>query len=294
MADALGKTLRVALEAKQALIVPGAGNALAARVIEDLGFQAAYVSGAGVTNMFLGLPDLGFISLTQLAEHTAAMRDAVSIPLIVDADTGFGNALNVRQSVRVLERAGANAIQIEDQVMPKRCGHFSGKDVEPVDEMVSKIKAAVDARVSGDLLVIARTDARAIHGFDAAMDRAARMIEAGADLTFVEAPLNVGEIEAIASRLSVPQVTNMVIGGKTPIVDHGELVRMGYGMVLYANAALQGALTGMQQVLGELKEKGRLDEGNPLIADFRERQRIVRKPLFDALDARYSSRQEDR
>jgi 2-methylisocitrate lyase-like PEP mutase family enzyme len=286
-----GLFLRTALQAKTALLVPGAANALSARVIADLGFQAIYVSGAGVTNTFLGIPDLGFISLPELAQHTSAMRDAVDLPLIVDADTGFGNALNVRHTVRVLERAGANAVQLEDQVSPKRCGHFTGKDVISVAEMVAKVYAAVDARRSENFLIIARTDARAIHGFEAAIERAQRLIEAGADVTFVEAPESLEEVRQIPQRLSAPQLVNMVIGGKTPIVDLVELEKMSFGMVLYANAALQGAIAGMQNALRALKINGRLDEdGSGLVADFRERQRLVQKPLFDSFEKKYATK----
>jgi len=146
------------------MLVPGASNALAARIIEDLGFEAVYLTGAGATNSFWGLPDLGFISLTEIAQHAAAIREAVSIPVVVDSETGFGNALNVRHSVRVLERAGADAVQIEDQIMPKKCGHFADKAVIPAEEMAGKIKAAVDARDSNDFLIIARTDAVAVEG----------------------------------------------------------------------------------------------------------------------------------
>src|SRR5579864_7183271 len=159
-----GKILRSKLEERRGLLVPGAANALAARVIEDLGFEAVYVSGAGVTNTFWGMPDLAFISLTEIAQHTTAIREAVEIPVLVDADTGFGNALNVRHCVRVLERAGADAIQLEDQTMPKKCGHFDNKSVISAEEMAGKIKAAVDARTRRDLLIIARTDALATEG----------------------------------------------------------------------------------------------------------------------------------
>jgi len=181
-----GKLLRAKLAERRGMLVPGAANALAARVIEDLGFEAVYVSGAGVTNTYWGMPDLGFVSLTEIAQHTAAIREAVDIPVLVDADTGFGNALNVRHTVRTLERAGADAIQLEDQTMPKKCGHFENKSVISTEEMAGKIKAAVDARTSSDFLVIARTDAIAVHGFDAAIERAQRYVEAGADVTFVE------------------------------------------------------------------------------------------------------------
>lgn len=283
-----GQILRTKLEERRALIVPGAADALAARVIASLGFEAVYVTGAGVTNELLAMPDLGFISLPELAQQTARIRDAVELPILVDADTGFGNPLNVRHAVRVLERAGANAIQIEDQVFPKRCGHFSGKEVIPAGEMAAKISAAVDARHDSNFLIVARTDARAGQGFQAAIDRAARWIEAGADVTFVEAPQTLDEVRRIPALLRVPQVINMVPGGKTPIVNAADLASMGYALVLYANAALQGALAGMQAALTELRTRGILEESSGKIATFAERQRLVQKPLFDDLERKYS------
>ena len=283
-----GKLLRSKLEERRGLVIPGAADALAARVIASLGFEAVYITGAGVTNALLGMPDLGFISLPELAQQTAAIRDAVELPIIVDADTGFGNPLNVRHTVRVLERAGANAIQIEDQVFPKRCGHFSGKQVIAAEEMAAKIKAAVDARRSADFLIVARTDARAVDGFQAAIDRAANWIDAGADVTFVEAPESLDEVQRIPALLRVPQIINVVTGGKTPIVDATTLASLGFAAVLYANAALQGAIAGMQAALSELKAKGFLDETSGKIASFAERQKLVQKPLFDELERKYS------
>jgi 2-methylisocitrate lyase-like PEP mutase family enzyme len=288
--DHFGKLLRSKLEERRGLLVPGAADALAARVIASLGFEAIYITGAGVTNTLLGLPDLGFISLPELSQQTSAIRDAVELPIIVDADTGFGNPLNVRHTVQVLERAGANAIQIEDQVFPKRCGHFSGKQVIVAEEMTAKIKAAADARRSGDFLIIARTDARADHGFQAAMDRANLYIDAGADVTFVEAPESIEEMKRIPTHLRAPQLINIVPGGKTPIVDAATLGSMGFAMVLYANAALQGAVAGMQAALSELKARGILDESSGKIATFAERQRLVQKPLFDELERKYSNK----
>lgn len=281
-----GAVLRAKLEERRGLLVPGCGNALAARLIETMGFEAVYLSGAGLTNNFYGIPDLGFISLQDVAQHTAAIRDAVALPLIVDADTGFGNALNVRQTVRTLERAGANAIQLEDQVMPKKCGHFAGKAVIEAAEMAGKVKAAVDARVDRDFLIIARTDARAAVGLEDALERAQRYAEAGADVTFVEAPISVEELRRIAA-LPCPQVVNIVIGGKTPALAAGEFARLRFGMVLYANAALQGAVRGMANALGRLQERGILEEDPALVATFAERQELVQKDLFDALEARY-------
>ena len=283
------KQLKQLVEARSGLIVPGAFNALSATVIADLGFQAIYVTGAGVTNMWFGMPDQGFMGLHEIAEHTARIRDAVQVPLIVDADTGFGNALNVVHTVRTLERAGADCIQLEDQVAPKRCGHFNGKEVISTEEAVDKIKAAVDARRDPDLLIMARTDAAATHGFEAAVERAQKFAEAGADILFVEAVTQAEEVRALPQRLATPQLMNMVIGGKTPIFGTDELGALGYGLVLYANAALQGAVAGMQKALGTLQQTRRLDEDPALVVSFAERQRLVRKPEMDALEQRYAA-----
>lgn len=280
--------LKALAAARRGVIVPGAFNALSARVIADAGYEAIYVTGAGVTNMWFGMPDQGFMGLAEIADHTARIRDAVELPLLVDADTGFGNALNVYHTVRVLERAGADCIQLEDQVAPKRCGHFAGKDVIPLDEAVGKIKAAVDARRDPDLLIMARTDAAATQGFDAAVERAQRFAEAGADILFVEAVTTADEVRALPRRLAAPQLVNMVIGGRTPIVGADELKDLGYGFVLYANAALQGAVAGMQRVLGALQQAGRVDEDPTLVVPFAERQRLVDKPRWDELEQRYA------
>jgi 2-methylisocitrate lyase-like PEP mutase family enzyme len=193
------QVLRQILARDRGVLLPGAPNALAARVIADLGFKAVYLTGAGLTNMHLGLPDLGFMDLSQV---------------VVDADTGFGNAINVTHTVRTLERAGASAIQLEDQHAPKRCGHFAGKELIPAAEMVGKVRAAPDARRES-MVIIARTDACAVEGFEAAIDRAQRYIEAGADMTFVEAPESLDDLKAVPKRLAAPQLLNMVLGGKT-------------------------------------------------------------------------------
>src|SRR4029079_8684442 len=190
MPDSTRKQFRAMLRPGAALILPGVANALAARVAADCGFGAAYVTGAGIANTFLGIPDNGLVTVSELADHVTAIREVFPGPLMVDADTGFGNALNMRRTIQMLERAGADAIQIEDQVFPKRCGHFEGKEVIPAAEMVAKIKAAVDARSDPDLMIVARTDAIAVEGFSAAMDRAHAFREAGADIGFVEAPLD--------------------------------------------------------------------------------------------------------
>lgn len=284
----INKQFRDRLSRGGALLMPGAANALAARVIEDIGFEAIYVSGAGVTNTYLGVPDHGFINLTDIAQHTAILRNTTDLPLVVDADTGFGNAVNVHHSTRVLERAGASAIQLEDQVNPKRCGHFGGKEVVPLAEARGRIKAAVDARQDPNFLIVARTDARAVASLNEALDRAAAFIEDGADVTFIEAPTSLAEIAEIPRRLpDTPQLINLVVGGKTPIVDFRQLDEMGFALVLYANVALQGALLGMQRALGHLRETGRMDEGE-LVAGFRLRQDTVRKSLFDDLERKFT------
>jgi len=281
------KKLKELVAAKRGVIVPGAFNALSARVIADLGFEALYITGAGVTNMWFGMPDQGFMGLAEIADHTARIRDAVELPLLVDADTGFGNALNVYHTVRTLERAGADCIQLEDQVAPKRCGHFAGKDVISTEEAVSKIKAAVDARRDPDFLVMARTDAAAVHGFEAAVERAQQFAEAGADILFVEAVTTAEEIRALPQRLATPQLMNMVIGGRTPIFNAAELGELGFGIVLYANAALQGAVMGMQKALGVLRDDKEILESGGLVTPFAERQRLVGKPGWDKLEKRY-------
>ena len=270
------------------LLLPGVSNALAARVVADQGFAAAYVTGAGIANTFFGVPDIGLVTVTELAEHVAAIREAFPGPLVVDADTGFGNALNMVRTVALLERAGADALQIEDQVFPKRCGHFAGKEVIPAAEMVGKIKAAVDTRRDRDLLIIARTDAIAPEGFEAALERAAAYRDAGADVTFVEAPISMEQIADIPRRLPWPQLLNIVIGGRTPELPNEKVKELGYAGVIYANVALQAAVLGMQAALGELRRKGHMGDATKLVADFSERQRLVHKDEFDALERKYA------
>ena len=281
--------LKAILARREAVLFPGAANALFARVIEDTGFEAMYVTGAGIANMYLGVPDIGLTTLSEIASHVDAIADVVSLPLLVDADTGFGNALNMMRTVRVLERAGAAGIQIEDQVFPKKCGHFDGKYVVPLDEMVSKVKAAVDARHDPDFQIIARTDARAVLGIDAAIDRAHAMIAAGADVTFVESPVSESEMQRIAKELPVPQIANIVHGGRTPDLGRARLAEMGFAGVLYANAALQAALRASYDVLNALKRDGSLSKVGDRLAGFDERQRAVAKEKFDSLEKRYSA-----
>ena len=281
------KAFRARMDLRDAMILPGAGNALTARIIEEQGFGAIYVTGAGIANTYLGAPDIGLVTLTELVGTVSAISEITDLPLVVDIDTGFGNSINTQRTVRLVERAGAAAMQIEDQVFPKKCGHFGGKSVIPLEEAVSKIKAALDARENANTLIIARTDVRAIHGLEAALDRAEAFIEAGADMTFVEAPTSYEEMQMITSRLSVPQVANMVVGGKTPLTSQADLARLGFSMVLYANTPLQAAMRAMSDVLGVLKAKGDVSGVIDKLADFKERQHLVGKESYDALEARY-------
>lgn len=283
------QALKQIVARRAAVQAPGTANALFARVIEELGFEVVYVTGAGIANMHLGAPDIGLTTLTEIANAVAAIADAVALPLIVDADTGFGNAVNMVRTVRVLERAGAAGLQIEDQVFPKKCGHFAGKDVIPLDEMVQKVKAAVDARRDSDLQIIARTDSRAVEGLDRAIARAHAYIEAGADVAFVEAPTSLAELARVTREIKAPHVANIVFGGKTPDPGQAELAKMGFSLVLYANAALQAAVKATMDVLGALKRDGSLDGVAEQLVSFEERQRVVKKPEWDALEARFRS-----
>jgi 2,3-dimethylmalate lyase len=288
MSNSTRRQFRDLLKPGAALLLPGVSNALAARVVADLGFPAAYITGAGIANTYLGIPDNGLVSLTELVDHVAAIREVFPGPLMVDADTGFGNAMNMMRTVKLLERAGADAIQIEDQVFPKRCGHFDGKETIPPAEMVVKVKAAADARTDRDLIIVARTDAIATDGFDAAIERAHRYREAGADVGFVEAPKTPEQIAAIG-KLPWPQLVNIVLGGRTPELPNEKLKQLGFAGVLYANLALQASVRGMQLALGALRKKGQVGDDVALAVDFSERQRLVGKNEFDTLERKYKT-----
>ena len=288
MTQTLNQVMRRLVVAGAGHMMPGAGNALAARVIEAAGHKMMMLSGAAVANSYLGVPDIGLVSVTELAGHVAAAREVVGIPILADADTGFGNAINTRRTVQLLERAGANAIMLEDQTYPKRCGHFEGKDVIPKREMVSKLKAAADARVDPDLMILARTDSRAVEGFEAALDRARAYQEAGADFLFIEAPLTVEELLSIPKLVPGIHLCNMVIGGKTPLLPREELAKAGYAVVCYANAALQASLLAMQQVLRHLDKVGSIAGIEDKLMMFAERQKVLDADRFKELEKRYT------
>lgn len=234
-------TLKALLSGPDILLAPGVCDALTALIAEQAGAKAAYLSGAGIAYTRFGRPDIGLVSMAEVADTIALIRDRVSMPLIVDADNGFGNALNVQRTMRVFERAGANALQLEDQTMPKRCGHLDGKTLISDTEMAGKIRAAVDARTSEATLVIARTDAIAVEGFEAACNRAALYIEAGADILFIEAPQTRAQLEAIAARFAgrIPLMANMVEGGKTPIHGTADLQCLGFSLVIFPGGVVR-------------------------------------------------------
>lgn len=228
-------TLKSLLGAPRILLVPGVYDALTGLVAERAGAQAVYLSGAAIAYSRLGQPDIGLVSMSEVADTIAVLRDRIALPIVVDADNGFGNALNVQRTTRQFERMGANALQIEDQTLPKRCGHLDGKTLVSAAEMAGKVRAACDARASDETLVIARTDAIAVEGFDAAIERAERYREAGADILFVEAPQSRQQLERIAAHFKAraPLMANMVDGGLTPALDATELEAIGFDMVIF-------------------------------------------------------------
>ena len=286
----LNQTFRRDLVPGAGHVMPGAANALAARVIEATGHKMLMVSGAAVANTYLGVPDIGLVSLSELAGHVGAIRDAVNIPILVDGDTGFGNAISVVHTVRVLERSGANAIMLEDQTFPKRCGHFEGKDIISKEEMVQKIKAAVDTREDDNLMILARTDSRAGEGLQGAIERARAYQEAGADFLFIEAPLSNEELAAIPRDVPGIHICNMVVGGKTPLLSREELARMGYSVIVYANVALQSSLMAMQRSLQHLHDCGSIAGIEDQLMMFKERQQMVDAEHYNALAGHYGTR----
>ncbi len=238
------------------IAAPGAYDCLSARLIEAAGFPAVYMTGAGFSVSGIGYPDLGLATMTEMLEHAAYVADAVDVPVIAAADTGYGGILNVRRTVRQYERAGVAAIHIEDQDVPKRCGHLEDKRVIPVEDMVQKIRAAVDARTDDDLTIIVRTDALAVTGWDDSMRRCEEYIRAGADVLFVEALRNQDDVRRAANNLDVPLLYNYVETGKSPLLSVSELEDAGYKIVIFPSSTILAAMHAVNNVLAELKEKG--------------------------------------
>ncbi len=284
------KSLRARLSRPPILIAPGVYDPLTALIAEQAGFEALYVSGAAIAYTRLGRPDIGLVSMSEVVETVGLIRDRVGAHLVVDADTGYGNALNVERTVRLLERAGANAIQLEDQDFPKRCGHLDGKTLVSAREMVGKIKAAVDARASADTLIIARTDAVAAEDFDHAIERASLYREAGADMLFVEAPRQRDELGRIVELMgkATPLMANMVEGGKTPVLPASELEALGFSFVIFPGGIVRALVKTAEEFYATLKTHGTTDPFRPRMFDFGALNELIGTPDLLERGKRYA------
>jgi 2,3-dimethylmalate lyase len=279
--------LRALMAERGGLLVPGAYDALSARLVEQAGFPAVYMTGFGVSAARLGLPDLGFAGLAEMVDQARNLASAVSIPVIADADTGYGNALQVRRTVQQYELAGVAALHLEDQVAPKRCGHLSGKQVVPAEEFVGRIRAAVEARTDPDLLIIARTDAIAVTGFDDAVRRAEAAAGVGADVLFVEAPTTEEEIAALPRRLDWPLLFNYAPSGRTPLPPFARLRELGYAVVIVPVDLLFAATRGMQRALVELRDRDATLRDPAHLVSFQEFCDLIGLPEQLTLGQRY-------
>jgi methylisocitrate lyase len=279
--------LRKILQDPEILIAPGAHNAFTAKIIEQTGFKAVYMTGSGAAMDLLGLPDLGFLTMSEMVAHARNIVQATSLPVIADADTGYGNALNVMRTVREYEGAGVAGLHIEDQVAPKRCGHFSGKEVISREEMIGKIKAALDSRRDQNLVVIARTDARAVLGLQEAIERGVAYAEAGADMIFVDAPESAEELSLIARSIPAPLMANLSEGGKTPLLSAQELQDMGYKLVIYPRSAAGAAAKAIQELMAVLKRDGTTEKYLDRIISFEGRNQITGLAYYRELDKKY-------
>ena len=273
----------------ETLLAPGIYDALSGLIAEQSGAQAVYLSGASIAYTRFGRSDVGLVSVSEVHDTLAAVTDRIKIPIIVDADTGFGNALNVQRTVRNFERAGAAAIQIEDQSFPKRCGHLDGKVLIKTDEMVGKVKAAVDARKTSDTLIIARTDARAVEGLQEAIDRAHIYEEAGADILFIEAPRSVDELKIIRKsfHLNTPLLANMVEGGKTPVKTAEDLKSLGFNIVIFPGGAVRAATFQLQEYYAGLLENGSNAEFSKRMHDFDSLNAVIGTPELLSIGKKY-------
>jgi len=280
------KTLRQLITRTGYTMVPGAYDPLMARLVEQAGFAAVYLTGGGYSRAS-GYPDLGLLSLTENAHFIGMTVEAVSIPVIADADTGYGNAINVIRTVREYEKTGVAGFHIEDQVSPKKCGHYEGKEVISRAEMVGKIKAAADTRRDQDLVIIARSDARAVEGLDAAIDRVNAYLEAGADVGFVEAPQTVDELRIVGQQVKGPALVNVFEGGKTPMLSAAELGGMGFRLGIYPSQTHRAAIRAAQRVLRAMMEDGDTHRVETDLATFQEREEAVGTADWRAVEQRY-------
>lgn len=282
-------TLRTRLQSPSIVTAPGVYDALSALLVEQAGFEAAYLSGASIAYTRFGRPDIGLLSLDDVVAVTGHIRERTGLHLIVDADTGFGNALNVRRTVQLLERAGASAIQLEDQTLPKRCGHLDGKTIVSAAEMAGKIRAAVDARRNDQTLIVARTDAVAVEGLEPALERAERYAEAGADVLFVEALRTKDDMATALARLShrAPMLANMVEGGKTPVLPSAELQSIGYRIAIFPGGTVRALSFALQGYLQSLREHGTTTPWLPQMLSFDRLNDVIGTPEMLALGKRY-------
>jgi len=276
------------------ILAPGCYDALGARLVEEAGFDAAYMTGFGTAASRLGRPDVGLLTLTEMADNAKRLAQAIEIPVIADADTGYGNPINVIRMVQEYEAAGIAAVHIEDQVMPKKCGHMEGKHLIAADEMVAKVEAAVAARRSPDFLIIARTDARAPEGLEAAINRARAYREAGADVLFIEAPQSVAEIETVARSFEdVPLLFNYAEGGKTPPVSHEQLRGFGFSIVIFPISTLLTATAAMRAALAQIKADGTPIELLDELLPFNDFLDFIGLPEIRELEGRFATAQTD-
>ncbi len=280
--------LRKLIEGDGIVVAPGCYDGLSARLIEAAGFPAVYVTGGGMARS-TGIPDMGLISMSEIAQRLAQIVDAIGIPAIADMDTGYGNALNARQAIKAFERAGVAGFHIEDQTFPKRCGHYDDKSIVPTKELCQKIRAIKDASEDADTVLIARTDAIAVEGFDAAIDRMNAYMEAGADVAFVEAPTTEAEIEEVAKRIPGPKLINMFLGAKTPLMSTQRLEEIGYKVVIIPSDTQRAAIKAMQKVLETIKRDGDCSAMAGDMATFKDREEIVNTAHFVEIDQRYAS-----
>lgn len=283
------RRLRDLLAAPGILALPGGYDCIGARLIESAGFPALYMTGAGTAAARTGRPDVGLITMSEMVDNACRMAGSVSIPLIVDADTGYGNVLNVMRTVQEFERAGVAGIQIEDQVFPKRCGHYDGKQVIPADEMVQKIRMAVDTRRDDDLVIIARTDAIAVNGFEDALERGHAYAEAGADVLFIEAPRTLDQIRTIGRSFSKPQLFNMATSGKTPTLSNREMEDCGFKIALYAGTSMYLYAEAMREFLAGLSQGSSLEVFRDRLMPFADLWKIMGSEEIARLEARYGT-----
>ena len=286
--------LRRLLSGADPVRAPGVVDCIGARIVAKEGFEAVYMTGAGTTASRLGWPDVGLLTMTEMADNAQRIAEASGLPVVADADTGYGGPLNVQRTVRTYERAGVAALHIEDQRWPKRCGHLDGKTLISSEEMVSHIKAACDARHDEDFVVIARTDSIAVEGFDAALERARMYDEAGADLIFVEAPRDMDQLAAIPKALNKPALFNMAASGKTPFLSVDEIKSLGFKLILYPNFMMLAAIPAMHKVLQELKEKGSVKELVGNVASFQDFFNLLGMDQVKALEERYLTNEDCR